>query len=103
MISPTDRMSSAHRCRNGPYSINLHRVHTNVVVGKQITESFYGEPHTKSYYLGCSTGGRQGLKSVEDFPEDFDGVVAGMYNSFNLGMLRFKLLLEVPLPRISTA
>ncbi|KAK7061112.1 hypothetical protein VNI00_000848 [Paramarasmius palmivorus] len=52
-------------------------VHTNVVVGKQITELFYGSPHTKSYYLGCSTGGRQGLKSVQDFPEDFDGVVAG--------------------------
>ncbi|KAJ8092145.1 hypothetical protein PM082_023969 [Marasmius tenuissimus] len=52
-------------------------IHTNAVVGKQITKSFYGEPHKKSYYLGCSTGGRQGLKSVEDFPEDFDGVVAG--------------------------
>ncbi|KAL0565859.1 hypothetical protein V5O48_016161 [Marasmius crinis-equi] len=52
-------------------------IHTNVVIGKQITENFYGEAHKKSYYLGCSTGGRQGLKSVEDFPEDFDGVVAG--------------------------
>ncbi|ESK89049.1 feruloyl esterase b precursor [Moniliophthora roreri MCA 2997] len=52
-------------------------VHTNAVIGKQITELFYGIPHTKSYYLGCSTGGRQGLKSVQDFPEDFEGVVAG--------------------------
>ncbi|KAK7045783.1 hypothetical protein VNI00_007184 [Paramarasmius palmivorus] len=52
-------------------------IHTNVVVGKKITELFYGTPHTKSYYLGCSTGGRQGLKSVQDFPDDFDGVVAG--------------------------
>ncbi|KAK1220533.1 hypothetical protein PQX77_016701 [Marasmius sp. AFHP31] len=52
-------------------------IHTNVVVGKKITREFYGEAHTKSYYLGCSTGGRQGIKSVEDFPEDFDGVVAG--------------------------
>ncbi|KAJ8092160.1 hypothetical protein AAF712_008798 [Marasmius tenuissimus] len=52
-------------------------IHTNVVIGKNITKEFYGDAHTKSYYLGCSTGGRQGLKSVEDFPEDFDGVVAG--------------------------
>ncbi|KAJ8080048.1 hypothetical protein PM082_016875 [Marasmius tenuissimus] len=52
-------------------------VHTNVVIGKEITEAFYGQRHKKSYYLGCSTGGRQGIKSVEDFPEDFDGVVAG--------------------------
>ncbi|KAK7464291.1 hypothetical protein VKT23_006458 [Stygiomarasmius scandens] len=52
-------------------------VHTNVQVGKEITKEFYGAPHTKSYYFGCSTGGRQGLKSVQDFPEDFDGVIAG--------------------------
>jgi feruloyl esterase len=48
-----------------------------VVIGKQITKAFYGKPHTKSYYLGCSTGGRQGFKSIQEFPEDFDGVVAG--------------------------
>ncbi|KAK7464222.1 hypothetical protein VKT23_006388 [Stygiomarasmius scandens] len=52
-------------------------IHTGVVVGKSLTETFYGHPHSKSYYLGCSTGGRQGLKSVQDFPDDFDGVVAG--------------------------
>ncbi|KAJ4292515.1 Feruloyl esterase [Kalmusia sp. IMI 367209] len=52
-------------------------IHTGVVVGKQITEAFYGSPHKKSYYLGCSTGGRQGFKSAQDFPEDFDGIVAG--------------------------
>ncbi|KAH6874410.1 Tannase/feruloyl esterase [Thelonectria olida] len=52
-------------------------MHTGVVLGKNITQTFYGKPHTKSYYLGCSTGGRQGFKAVQSFPEDFDGVVAG--------------------------
>ena len=52
-------------------------MHTGVVVGKQITEKYYGECYTKSYYLGCSTGGRQGFKEVQTYPEDFDGVVAG--------------------------
>ncbi|RSL55421.1 hypothetical protein CEP53_007119 [Fusarium sp. AF-6] len=52
-------------------------VHTGVVVGKQVTKQFYGQDHTKSYYLGCSTGGRQGFKEAQDFPEDFDGIVAG--------------------------
>lgn len=52
-------------------------VHTGVVVGKQLTRLFYNQSFNKSYYLGCSTGGRQGLKSVQQFPEDFDGVVAG--------------------------
>ncbi|KAF7340905.1 Carboxylic ester hydrolase [Mycena sanguinolenta] len=50
---------------------------TSAVVGKQITDDFYGRPHDKSYYLGCSTGGRQGWKMAQDFPDVFDGIVAG--------------------------
>jgi feruloyl esterase len=46
-------------------------------VGKSLDEEFYGEPHSKSYYLGCSLGGRQGIGSAEKFPKDFDGIVAG--------------------------
>jgi hypothetical protein len=52
-------------------------VHTGVVTGKDISQTFYEKKHTKSYYLGCSTGGRQGFKSIQDFPGDFDGVAAG--------------------------
>lgn len=52
-------------------------VHTGVVVGKQLTTSFYGQKDFKSYYLGCSTGGREGFKEAQDFPDDFDGIVAG--------------------------
>ncbi|KAL0938616.1 feruloyl esterase B-2-like protein 1 [Colletotrichum truncatum] len=52
-------------------------LHTGVVVGKDVSKSFYGSPHTKSYYLGCSTGGRQGFKEAQAFPDDFDGIVAG--------------------------
>lgn len=52
-------------------------LHTGTVLGKQITSFFYQRPYTKSYYLGCSTGGRQGFKEVQDWPEDFDGLVAG--------------------------
>jgi feruloyl esterase len=52
-------------------------LHTGVVVGKEITKKYYGEAHKKSYYLGCSTGGRQGFTAVQSYPDDFDGVVAG--------------------------
>jgi feruloyl esterase len=52
-------------------------LHTSVLVGKQVAKEFYGTPHTKSYYLGCSTGGRQGFKMAQDFPDNFDGIVAG--------------------------
>lgn len=52
-------------------------MHTGVVVGKELTEQFYGSSINHSYYLGCSTGGRQGMKAAQMFPEDFDGIVAG--------------------------
>ncbi|KAE8346237.1 hypothetical protein BDV24DRAFT_147468 [Aspergillus arachidicola] len=47
------------------------------VIGKQVTQAFYGQSHTKSYYLGCSLGGRQGINSAVEFPDDFDGIIAG--------------------------
>ncbi|KAF7621858.1 feruloyl esterase B-1 [Aspergillus flavus] len=61
-------------------------LHTGVVVGKELTKNFYPQGYNKSYYLGCSTGGRQGWKSVQTFPDDFDGVVAGApaFNFINL-------------------
>ncbi|KAE8373006.1 putative feruloyl esterase B-1 [Aspergillus bertholletiae] len=61
-------------------------LHTGVAVGKELTRSFYFQGYRKSYYLGCSTGGRQGWKSVQMFPDDFDGVVAGApaFNFINL-------------------
>ncbi|KAE8155253.1 Tannase/feruloyl esterase [Aspergillus avenaceus] len=52
-------------------------LHLSTVVGKQITRAFYGQSHTKSYYLGCSLGGRQGINSAVEFPDDFDGILAG--------------------------
>ncbi|KAH8688805.1 putative ferulic acid Esterase/Feruloyl esterase [Talaromyces proteolyticus] len=52
-------------------------MHTGVVLGKEMTKLFYGRPYTKSYYLGCSTGGRQGLYAAQEFPNDFDGILAG--------------------------
>jgi feruloyl esterase len=52
-------------------------IHAEAVIGKQIAEAYYGRPHDKSYYLGCSTGGRQGTQTALKFPEDFDGIIAG--------------------------
>jgi feruloyl esterase len=39
--------------------------------------AFYGDPARLSYFLGCSTGGRQGYVEAERYPQDFDGIVAG--------------------------
>ncbi|KAF8189820.1 tannase and feruloyl esterase [Mycena galopus ATCC 62051] len=52
-------------------------IHVEAVIGKQIADAYYARPHDKSYYFGCSTGGRQGTQAALKYPADFDGVVAG--------------------------
>jgi feruloyl esterase len=52
-------------------------VHELTVAGKALAAARYGRAADRSYWLGCSTGGRQGLKEAQRYPEDYDGVVAG--------------------------
>jgi feruloyl esterase len=55
-----------------------HRsLHESVVLAKTIAAAYYGTGVAHSYYTACSNGGRQGLKEVQLYPEDFDGVLAG--------------------------
>ncbi|KAF4502140.1 feruloyl esterase B precursor [Fusarium agapanthi] len=52
-------------------------VHDMAVVGKAVIASFYKVPATKAYFNGGSTGGRQGLAAAQQYPSDFDGILAG--------------------------
>ena len=52
-------------------------VYELTVVGKAVTSARYGKSPDKSYWVGCSTGGRQGLKEAQRFPDDYDAIVAG--------------------------
>ena len=47
------------------------------VLAKQIIESYYGKPVTHSYFVGCSTGGREAMLMSQRYPLYFDGIVAG--------------------------
>jgi feruloyl esterase len=47
------------------------------VKAKAVVQAFYGSAARRSYWNGCSTGGRQALKEAQMFPEDFDGIIAG--------------------------
>ncbi|GME30551.1 tannase and feruloyl esterase [Neofusicoccum parvum] len=50
-------------------------MHGSVDLGKKVVQAYYGNRINYSYYAACSTGGRQGLKEVQEYPEDFDGVL----------------------------
>ncbi len=52
-------------------------LHTTAETGKRIATAYYGTRPTRSYFEGCSTGGRQALILAQRFPEDFDGIVVG--------------------------
>lgn len=51
--------------------------------GKQFTSAFYAReagapaPISRSYFNGCSGGGRDALVAASYFPEEFDGIIAG--------------------------
>lgn len=52
-------------------------VHEMTVKAKAVIAAYYGSGPKISYWNGCSTGGRQGLKEAQRFADDFDGVIAG--------------------------
>ena len=51
-------------------------VHEMTVKGKAITAAHYGRPPRYAFWIGCSTGGKQGLTEAQRFPSDYDGIVA---------------------------
>jgi feruloyl esterase len=52
-------------------------VHEMTVHAKSVVNAFYGSAPQRSYWVGCSSGGKQGLKEAQKFPADYDGIVAG--------------------------
>lgn len=46
-------------------------------LAKQIIEAYYNKPPQHSYYVGCSTGGREAMLMAQRYPLYFDGLVAG--------------------------
>jgi feruloyl esterase len=51
--------------------------HEMTVKAKAVVQAFYGSAPRLSYWNGCSTGGRQGLKEAQKFPDDYDGIITG--------------------------
>lgn len=48
-----------------------------VEVARPVVARYYGSPPHHSYFVGCSTGGREGMIMAQQFPHLFDGIVSG--------------------------
>ena len=56
---------------------NAYNAHDKVaVLAKELVRTYYAKPADKSYFIGCSGGGRQGMMFTQRFPSYFDGVIA---------------------------
>ena len=51
--------------------------HETTLKAKTLAQAFYGKPPERSYWIGCSSGGYEGLMEAQRFPTDYDGIVAG--------------------------
>ena len=55
-----------------------HRgIHEMTRVAKAVVQAYYGKAQQKSYFAGCSDGGREALMEAQRYPEDYDGILAG--------------------------
>ena len=51
--------------------------HETAVAAKVLIGAFYSKPAARSYFIGCSSGGYEGLMEAQRYPADYDGIVAG--------------------------
>ena len=63
---PQQRADFAHRS-----------THAMSVVTKTIIGFYYKQDAARSYFRGCSTGGREAVQIAQYYPDDFDGVIGG--------------------------
>lgn len=78
-------------------------LHLTAETAKRLVKAYYSEDPAKSYFDGCSQGGRQALVFAQRFPNDFDGIIAGAPALDNTGVMLargyfMQGLMEAPLP-----
>jgi feruloyl esterase len=51
-------------------------IHDMTVLGKAVTDAYFRSGIAYSYFDGCSTGGREALEEAQQYPDDYNGIVA---------------------------
>lgn len=68
------------------------RAHYSVATAaKALAAARFGGPVRYSYFEGCSNGGRQALMMAQNYPQLFDGIVAGAPSNFYPDLLMWLL------------
>lgn len=85
-VASTD---TGHKAKTGPFDFTFMRdqqayldfaymANAEVAaVAKQIVARYYTRPAAYSYFVGCSTGGREGMILSQRYPTVFNGIVSG--------------------------
>jgi feruloyl esterase len=102
----TASTDTGHATTNGAFALghpeklidfSWRSEHETTVKAKAVVAAFYGGAPQRSYWNGCSTGGRQALKEAQMFPDDFDGIIAGAPgNRTAMGLWIGQALLKEP-------
>jgi feruloyl esterase len=59
-------------------------------VSKHIISVFYGKAPKKSYFSGCSNGGREALLLAQRYPHDFDGIIAAAPAAYYTALIGYQ-------------
>src|SRR5579862_7007061 len=70
-------LASGARNLAGYADFYYRSVHQVTAAAKELVEAYESGRISYSYFDGCSTGGRQAVVSADQYPDDFDGVIAG--------------------------
>ncbi len=85
-VASTD---TGHKSKNGAFDFSFMRdqqayldfaflANAEVAgVAKEIISRYYTKPAAYSYFVGCSTGGREGMILSQRYPKVFNGIVSG--------------------------
>lgn len=70
-------------------------MHGSVVSSKLLIQAYYSDGPRRSYYSGCSTGGRQGLKEAQLHADSFDGLLIGAPAWWSTGLAVWTTMIGV--------
>ena len=78
-------MDGGHEGRDAAFAANQQArldfayaaIGKTVRFAKAAIAGFYGQAASRSYFLGCSNGGREAMMAADRYPMEFDGIVAG--------------------------